>query len=125
MDYTEELHESFPFLSVVSYGNKEYVGIIINQDVAVTTMYDLSVLRTEKERQALLELGEEWWWESNRTIPISIYLKNEIGPYKYCSKSFSTKDVQVLVGPITKLANLQGKRTKRKIVQLVPPTPYR
>lgn len=125
MDYTEELHESFPFLSVVVYGNNEYVGIIINQDLTVTTMYDLSELRTESERQALLELGEEWWWESNRTIPISIYLKNEIGPYKYCSKSFSTKDVQVLVGPITKLADLQGKKTKRKVVQLIAPTRYR
>lgn len=125
MDYTEELRESFPFLSIVVCGNSEYVGIIINQDQSVTTMYDLSELRTESERQALLELGEEWWWESNRTIPISIYLKNEIGPYKYCSKSFSTKDVQVLVGPITKLADLQGKKTKRKVVQLIAPTRYR
>lgn len=125
MDYTEELHESFPFLSVILYGAVEYVGIIINQDASVTTMYDLSELKSEGERKSLLELGEEWWWESNRSIPISIYLKKEIGPYKYCSKSFSTKDVQVLVGPITKLTDLQGKKTKRKIVQLVPPTPYR
>ena len=124
MHTPEELCKLFPFISIVLYGDDEYIGIIVNQDASVTTMYDLSALRTEAERKSLLELGEEWWWESNRSIPITIYLKKEIGPYKYCSKSFSTKDVQVLAGPITKLSDLQGKKTKRKVVQLVRPTPY-
>ena len=29
---TKDIQENFPFLSVVTYGGNEYIGIIINQD---------------------------------------------------------------------------------------------
>lgn len=124
MDYPEKLHEQFPFLSVIKYGRDEYVGIITSQDSAVTSFYDISALKTELERTQLLELGETWWWESNRLIPISIFLRNELTDYRYCLRTFNTRDVKVLAGPVTKLSNLAGKKTKRQITQLVKPKPY-
>jgi hypothetical protein len=36
---TKDIQEKFPFISIVSYGGIEYVGIIINQDQSVTSMY--------------------------------------------------------------------------------------
>lgn len=124
MDYPEKLHERFPFLGVIKYGHDEYVGIITSQDSAVTSFYDISALKTELERTQLLELGETWWWESNRLIPISIFLRNELTEYRYCLRTFNTRDVKVLAGPVTKLSNLAGKKTKRQITQLVKPKPY-
>jgi len=53
------------------------VGIIINQDAQVTSFYDYSAIRTEEENAYFLELGEAWWWESNRMIPINIFLSKE------------------------------------------------
>ena len=69
---TKDIQENFPFLSVVTYGGQEYVGIIINQDVTVTSMYVYTAIASEQQR-AFLDLGEVWWWESNRMIPINIF----------------------------------------------------
>ena len=43
----KEIEEKFPFLSVVTYGGVEYVGIINNQDNLTTTMYIYTDLADE------------------------------------------------------------------------------
>jgi hypothetical protein len=116
---TEEIRENFPFISVVHYGGIEYVGVIINQDQYVTSIYNYEELRTEEERKNFLELGEVWWWESNRTIPISIFLRLEMDPYRYSIMTMNTKDVNVVFGPTINLHNMSIKRVKRKMIQLV------
>ena len=83
MRITENLQQNFPFISVLNHVDQEYVGIIINQDNQITSMYDYSLIRTELEKSRFIELGEAWWWESNRQIPISIFLAREIFDYKY------------------------------------------
>lgn len=120
----DNIEERFPFISVLNYGEDEYVGIIINQDQHVTSFYDLEAIRTPDEKTLLLELGEIWWWESNRQVPISIFLRKEIEPYRYSIKTFNSKDVRIVLGPVVNLMNLTLKRIKRKSVQLVrkPPT---
>jgi hypothetical protein len=119
MRITENLQENFPFISVVNHVNLEYVGIIINQDSLVTSMYDYTALKTDVEKNRFLELGEAWWWESNRQIPINIFLLKEIAEFKYAIKNFSTKDVKVLFGPVTSLNDIIVKRIKRKSITLV------
>ncbi len=116
---TKDIQENFPFLSVVTYGGNEYIGIIINQDVTVTSMYIYTDIKTEIEQRAFLDLGEVWWWESNRMIPINIFLRGEIEPFKYAIMTMNSKDVKVSIGPCVNLNNLSVKRIKRKSVQLV------
>ena len=108
---TKDIQENFPFLSVVTYGGNEYIGIIINQDA--------TDIRSELEQRAFLELGEAWWWESNRMIPINIFLRGEIEPFRYAIMTMNSKDVKVTIGPCVNLNNLSVKRVKRKSVQLV------
>jgi hypothetical protein len=119
MRITTNLQENFPFISVLTHVNNEYVGIIINQDAQVTSIYDYSAIRSDEEKQRFLELGETWWWESNRQIPINIFLAKEILMYKYVIKNFSTKDVKILFGPCTSLNDIIVKRIKRKSITLV------
>jgi hypothetical protein len=119
MRITENLQENFPFISVVNYVDHEFVGIIINQDAQITSMYDYAALKTEAEKQRFLELGEEWWWESNRQIPINIFLSGEIQPFRYSIRNFNTKDVKVLLGPCTSLSDIITKRIKRRSIILV------
>lgn len=118
---TDNIKDNFPFISVILYGGKEYVGIIINQDQYVTSMYDFELIRTEEERKLFLELGEAWWWESNRSIPISIFLKGDMTPFKKYIMTMNTKDVNVLLGPTINLHNTAVKRVKRRIIQVVKP----
>ena len=111
--------EKLPFISVINYGEQEYVGIIINQDQFVTTFYDIEALRTAEEKTSFINLGETWWWESNRQIPSNIFLKVEIEPYKYCIKTFNSKSVRIVLGPTVNVLNMSLKRAKRRSVELV------
>jgi hypothetical protein len=123
MRITTNLQENFPFISVLTHVNQEYVGIIINQDAQVTSIYDYSAIRTEIEKAKFLELGEAWWWESNRQIPINIFLSKEILEFRYSIKNFSTKDVKVVLGPCTSLNDIIVKRIKRKSITLIRKNP--
>ena len=116
---TKDIENNFPFLSVVTYGGQEYIGIIANQDQYVTSMYVYTSLKTEQEKSAFLSLGEIWWWESNRMIPINIFLRQEIKSFSYCMITMNSKDVKVTIGPTVNLNNLAIKRVKRKHVQLI------
>ena len=115
----KDIEENYPFISVVTYGGNEYVGIIANQDAYVTTMYVYTSLKTVEEKTLFLEVGEVWWWESNRMIPINIFLRREMSPFQYSLMTMNSKDVRVSIGPCVKLNNLAVKRVKRKNVQLV------
>jgi len=119
MRITKNLQENFPFISVISHVDQEYVGIIINQDAQITSIYDYAAIRSEDEQKTFLELGEAWWWESNRQIPINIFLSNEITPFRYIIKNFSSKDVKLLLGPCVSLNDIMIKRIKRRSITLV------
>jgi hypothetical protein len=119
MRITDNLQQNFPFISVINYVEQEFVGIIINQDAQITSIYDYAALKTDEEKQKFLELGEAWWWESNRQIPINIFLAKEIQPFRYAIRNFSTKDVKVLLGPCTSLNDIITKRIKRRSIVLV------
>jgi hypothetical protein len=115
----DNIEQNLPFISVLNYGNDEYVGIIINQDQYVTSFYDLNAIQTAEDKAVFLEIGEIWWWESNRQFPISIFCREEIRPFAYAIKTFNTKDTRIILGPVVNLMNLTVKRVKRKSVQLV------
>lgn len=115
----KDIEQNFPYISVVTYGGNEYVGIIANQDQFITSMYIYTSLKTPEERSAFLELGDVWWWESNRMIPINIFLRNELQPFSYAIMTMNSKDVRVTIGPCVNLNDLAVKRVKRKSVQLV------
>tara|TARA_A200000159_G_C7288833_1_gene324793 strand:+ start:437 stop:808 length:372 start_codon:yes stop_codon:yes gene_type:complete len=119
MKITEKFQENFPFISVLTHADKEFVGIIINQDSNVTSFYDYELCNGDEEKSKMLELGEAWWWESNRQVPINIFLRNEIKAFDYTIRNFTTKDVKVLHGPVTSLNNIIIKRIKRKSITLV------
>jgi len=119
MRISENLQQNFPFISVVTYVEKEFVGVVINQDAQITSFYDYTALKTEEEKSKFLELGEIWWWESNRQIPINIFLLKDMYIFRYVIRNFSTKDVKVLLGPCTSLNDIMTKRVKRKSITLV------
>jgi hypothetical protein len=115
----DRFQDNFPFISCIKSNEKEYVGIIINCDNYVVSMYDLSMIVAPEDRKLFLELGEVWWWESNRRIPISIFLKKEMSAFRGYIKTFNAKDVRVLFGPIVNLSEIAEKRVKRRSIQLI------
>jgi hypothetical protein len=119
LNLKDKIEDDFPFISVVTYGNHEYVGIVINQDTSITSIYDYNIIKGEEHKKLFLEMGEVWWWESNRMIPINIFLRGEMELFRYAIKNFTTKDVNIIMGPVVNLNNIMLKRVKRRSVQLV------
>ena len=119
MTINSTFQTNYPFISCIKSNDIEYVGIVINFDSYVSSMYDISVLKTDDEKRVFLELGEVWWWESNRKIPINIFLKQEMNIFRYAIKTFNSKDAVLVVGPSVNLSEIAEKRIKRKSIQLV------
>jgi len=115
----EKITDRYPFLSIVRYAENEHVGIILNQDASVTTMYDFGSILEEELKRMFLELGEIWWWESNHTIPINIFLKSDWEIFKPYLKTFNNKNLEVISGQVTSLSDLTKNRKKRKSITLV------
>ena len=118
-DLYKHFKEKYPFISFISYGNQEYIGIVLNKDQTIVSMYDYTALPTLEHKKQFLELGEIWWWESNRKYPISIFLRNEFQIFKPYIKNFIAKDVTFIHGPYVSINELSERRTKRKNIQLV------
>lgn len=119
MKHDETPFTQFEFLTGIAYAGDEYVGIVVNQDTHILTFYDIGALADPKQQAFFLELGETWWWESNRQLPIDVFLHLEMQEFHHCLKTFSMKDVEILFGPVTSLQNLIKKRIKRRSIQLV------
>ena len=119
MDITNDLKEKYPFLSLVTYGNQEYVGVIQNHDDTVLTLYDISRCKTTQEKENYLQLAETWWWESNRQIPINLFLRNDWSAFQNTMVSLNIKDCEIKFGPSGSIHNLAKKRGKRRNIQLV------
>jgi hypothetical protein len=115
----EQMLEKYPFLAIVKYAANEFVCIIQNLDGDVTTIYDYGSLRTEEERVDFLNFADQWWWESNRMIPINIFLKDDWKKFNYSVKTLISKEVEIVAGHCVRLEDLSTKRTKRKSIQLV------
>ena len=114
--------ERLPFITGIRYSNEEYYGIVVNYDNTILTLYDLSKMPDQKTRQEFVNLGETWWWESNRQLPIDVFLHHEMKSFQPFLTTVVMKDVEHLFGPMTSLQNLLKKRIKRRGIQLVKKT---
>jgi hypothetical protein len=115
----EEILKKYPFLSWIIYGGNDYVGIVQNADEQITTIYDFASLRDSEQKVRFLELADVWWWESNRIIPINVFLKQDWIEFKFAVKTMNSKDVEIKVGPQVSLKEMASKRSKRRSITLV------
>lgn len=114
-----KLAEKYPFITLCVYANNEYIGIVQNQDDIVTTIYDFGAIQSTAIKQQFLELANVWWWESNRSVPINIFLKAEWDIFKPYLRTFTNKDLEIIHGPVCSLSEMSRKKSKRKSITLV------
>jgi hypothetical protein len=111
--------ENFPFLTLGRYLEQDYLGIVGNSDNQITSIYLYSSLPDEDLRKEFLALGDEWWWETNRQIPINVVLKERWTKFRPYMKTFISSDFEILQGPCLSLDTVIVKRVKRRQIQLV------
>ena len=118
-DSHKKLLDQYPFISYITYGGNEYIGIIQNLDELITTIYDFAALKSLEQKTRYLELADQWWWESNRLVPINVFLKQDWMEFRVCLKTFNSKDVSIQHGPYISLKEIASKRSKRRSITLV------
>jgi hypothetical protein len=114
-----QLAEKYPFITLCVYATTEYVGIIQNQDDLITTIYDFGAIQDIETKHRFLELANTWWWESNRTIPINIFLRGDWDMFRPYLRTFTNKDLEILHGPVCSLLEMSRKKSKRRSITLV------
>lgn len=118
-EFFNKLAEKYPFITLCIYADSEYIGIVQNRDDTITTIYDFGVLVSQEQKQRFIELANVWWWESNRSIPINIFLRGDWDEFRYCLRTFMNRDLVIIHGPVCSLNDISKKRTKRKSITLV------
>ena len=118
-DFFLRLTTNHPFITIVSYAEQDYVGIVQNRDDVVTTIYDYGSILDAVLKEKFLSLGDIWWWESNRLIPINLFLKDDWAPFKPYIRTFNNKSLVVLHGPVCSMTELTKRRSKRRSITLV------
>jgi hypothetical protein len=118
-DLFTKLADKYPFITLCIYSNAEYVGIVQNQDDVITTIYDFGSIQDLDTKKKFLELANIWWWESNRSIPINIFLKHEWNLFRPYLRTFTNKDLEIVHGPVCSLGEMARKKSKRKSITLV------
>lgn len=113
------LQERFPFLTIVKYLKTEYIGIVQNADHLFISIYILDESFTNDMKREFLECGEIYWWESNRSIPINLFLQDQFKKFPPYLRMFSKKEAEVVQGPVVNLRELMNKRVKRRTITLV------
>lgn len=122
LDKYQELLKQYPFITFLVYGGNEYIGIVQNVDDIITTIYDYGSLRTAEHKALFLELGDTWWWESNRHLPINVFLRTDWQPFRYSLKTMNSRDVEIKFGPAVSLKEIATKKSKRRSITLVRKT---
>lgn len=113
------LGKKYPFMSLCIYADNEYVGVIQNRDEAVTTMYDFGLLVSQPDKLDFLALAAVWWWESNHSIPINIFLRHDWDRFRCTLRTFNNKELVVAHGPVCSLIDIAKKKIKRRSIVLV------
>jgi len=118
-DFFAKLTDKYPFITLCVYASSEYVGIVQNRDDFITTIYDFGSIQDAELKKKFIELANVWWWESNRSIPINIFLKQDWEPFRIYLKTFTNKDLEILHGPVCSLTEISKKKSKRRSITLV------
>lgn len=113
------LQEKFPFLSLITYGSEEMLVIIQNVSKNIVSAYVLNKILNPEHKKRFIELGDIWWTESNRKIPINLFCKQEFDMFEPYLMNFIAKEVVIENGPVVSLHSLNQKRVKRKRIELV------
>jgi hypothetical protein len=118
-DFFAKLTDKYPFITLCVYASSEYVGIVQNRDDFITTIYDFGSIQDVELKKKFIELANVWWWESNRSIPINIFLKQDWEPFRVYLKTFTNKDLEIVHGPVCSLTEIAKKKSKRRSITLV------
>ena len=115
--------DKLPFITYGVSNGVTYIGILNARSKNFTSIYVLDAIPSSELRKRLVELGEIWWWQCNRNLPISVFMPEKMEDFIHYKRTFITKDFTILKGPTVSISNIPTKRIKRCTNVLKPKKP--
>lgn len=112
--------EKFPFLSYGRLLDKHYIGIVQNSDSKMLSMYVMDLIPSEELTELFLHFGYSWWWDSNRQVPINMFIKDpRFRLFRVSLRHFSRKEFDHIAGPAVSLADSLNRRVRKRQITLI------
>lgn len=112
-----DIKSKMPYVTILTHNSIEYVGILKIKSKQYISLYCINNMPPD-EQKTLLEFAEQWWWQSNRGIPISLFMREEMESFEEYAIRFNTDSCSDIKGPLISLSDLPTKRIKRRNVAL-------
>lgn len=116
-EFFKKIVEKCPFMTYGKYVQTDVIGIV-NCDANFVSMYVYNNIQDLELRKLYLTMGQTWWNESNRQLPIDVFLQGQFRIFDPYIKTFVKKEFEHILGPMTSLADMMKKRIKRKQITL-------
>ncbi len=117
IDDTRGKHEFLTFL-VMENGDIR-VGVVQNETLKMMMFYDFGKIRNEEDKREFLAMADEWWWESNQSIPVNAYAGDRFDKFDHALHGYPKKIVKEVIGPTFSLSNKYLKRIKKKKIEII------
>ncbi|ASV44167.1 hypothetical protein PBI_SCTP2_152 [Salicola phage SCTP-2] len=103
----EKLKSSFPFLShLETEDGRNYYGIILNCDRNSISFINIEKLYSQQELISLMKITQNWWWYSNRVIPMNIFYPKDVQPFMQYVTHLPYKTTYLKSGHIASLQKI-------------------
>ena len=115
-NYPED-YNGYPFITLIMYGDDDYLTIIDNYSQTQINAYVIDLCSPENVNEELLvNTAKEWYFSEQKNVPISvIFSKNDmLSEMRRIHKSFNINYVKRIIGPLPKYNMDLIKKTKRK-----------
>ncbi len=117
IDDTRSKHEFLTFL-VMENGDVR-VGIVQNETLKMMMFYDFGKIRGEGDKREFLGIADEWWWQSNQSVPVNAYAGDRFDKFDNILRGYPKKIVKEIIGPTFSLSNKYLKRIKKRKIEII------
>ena len=95
------------------------LGIVQNETPKLLMVYQFDLIRTTDEKEEFLQFGDEWWWGSNHSIPINLFIGDRFERFEYVLRGYPRKPIEEIIGPTFSLADRYLRRIRKKKIEIV------
>lgn len=93
----EKIRTKFPYLSIIVTSDKlEFTGVILSHNKNTVSFIDIDKISSKDKFTKLIELCQQWWWYSNRMIPINLYYYDDMQPYMGYISHVSARSSEII-----------------------------
>lgn len=121
MQEIEDTRSKYEFMTFVVMKDDIVVGIVQNETPKLLMIYQFDLIKTTDEKEFFLACGDEWWWQSNHSVPINLYIGDPFETFEYILRGYPRKPIEQIIGPTFNLAERYLRRVRKKKIEISIP----